>query len=511
MAFTSGSHVQSGEVFVNSAWSRVAFPTSFSSTPLVFAQITTRRGSDYVYVDIKNVTTTGFTIRAEEDRGPLGVWQDGVHLFESVSYIAIDPSTVVAGQGIEVKSMPIKQTRASSSTILTFSETFSAPPVLFSQIQTENNGQTARIDIISVSSGSAVLRVEEDRGSGVRGWDGAHTTETVAYLAIDSTLDFSSLGLMVGTEDVDSNWTSVCFDASCSDVFDSTPSFLAQSQTNFETDTAQVQVQSLTVGGFSGRQVELTGAGWNGIHAVESVGWLAFGTIASYDPAEHPIALVETSSSGVSYIESALIADGYPVTRFTNSDLIAGASLAGFDTLVMPGGTDPVYDAMDTTLQSVVQNFVSSGGGYVGICGGAIAGSDTVTLLDYYGVSLDMLGIGTGVNSIYNTGWTSYVGSSSPWLELEVSTDHAIFDGLYSAGDIATLRYYGGPVFSVLSSATVLATYYQNFDSSYSVIGSPAIVESSYGSGKVILFALHPEYDSSTQPLLLNAVQYVNE
>jgi glutamine amidotransferase-like uncharacterized protein len=284
-------------------------------------------------------------------------------------------------------------------------------------------------------------------------------------------------------------------------------------QTENENDTVQTEIRNITTEGFSVQLTELTRAGWDDIHVDETVAWSAYGTIyeETYDPAAYQIALVETSSSGVSFIETALVAEGYSVTRVINSDLISGAaSLSGFDTLIMPGGSDPVYDAMDTNLQTVVQNFVSAGGGYVGICGGAIAGSDTVTLLDYYSVTLDMLGIGAGVNSIYNTGWTSYIGSSSPWLELEVSTDHAIFDGLYSAGDIATLRYYGGPVFSVSSSATVLATYYQNFDSSYSVIGSPAIVESSFGSGTVILFALHPEYDSLTQPLLLNAVQYVN-
>ncbi len=97
--------IQSGTVsnFSSSrrtGWHNVTFPHSFPSTPVVFAQIQTYRGSDSPGIRIQNVTSSGFDVRMDElqahgatssTQGDLGKFAaDGVHPNpETLGWIAI--------------------------------------------------------------------------------------------------------------------------------------------------------------------------------------------------------------------------------------------------------------------------------------------------------------------------------------------------------------------------------------------------------------------------------------
>ncbi len=512
---------QTGVVNVRHGWVNVEFDDVFDAIPVVFAEIQTENGGQDVQVDIRNVSTTSFEIRLEEDKGKQKNWLDGWHYYEDVSWFAVDPSQVPGGVGVEVGITNFRQASWSDSSSLSFVESFSSDPRMFFEVQTENGGHTVRADLLALSEGGATLRLEEDPGPDMSGWDTWHTYEDVAYLAIDPVVDLSAYGILTNDVSLDHVWATVCFAEDCGEVYEEVPNVLVSLQSENESDTVRVDIKDVTTSGFTAQLEELTHAGWDNVHAAETVSWLALGALVvvpepepepepEYDASLYSVALVETSSSGVAPIESILNNEGYSVTRLSRSQVEAGISVDDYDLLVYPGGEDAVTEVMgNSAIQSAVQSFVSDGGGFIGVCGGAIAGAQSMTLLDYYSLSFNMLGVGLGVTAIYDTGWTSYIGGSyNP--DLMIVVEHEIL-GDYVSGDLMTMAYRGGPVFEVSGDAQVLATYTVDFDGSYSASGEGAIVTSEYGEGKTVLFALHPEFLSETNFLLENAAQWVND
>ena len=157
-----GLEVQSGEIDVRHQWEDVTFDTAFSNQPVVLAQIQTENGGQATYVDIRNLTTSGFQIRAEEDRGRNRTWLNGWHYYETIKWIAFDPSLVQAGQAFEAGVASFNQADPADWYSLGFTETFSEAPLVFSQLNSENGSHTARMDIQNVTDTSAELQIEED-------------------------------------------------------------------------------------------------------------------------------------------------------------------------------------------------------------------------------------------------------------------------------------------------------------------------------------------------------------
>ncbi|KKT20077.1 MAG: hypothetical protein UW03_C0010G0021 [Candidatus Peregrinibacteria bacterium GW2011_GWA2_43_8] len=521
VAFATDVTYQFGEESINTTWTTVTFDEAFSNTPLVFAEIQTENGSHAVQVDLRNVTMTSFQIRLEEDRGRNRGWLDGWHYYEDVNWFAIDPTEYTANDGVEVGSVNYKQLLRSNWGSVIFSETFSDTPLVLALIQTENGTDTVRADIRNLTSTGFEFRLEEDRGrsSTVNSWDGWHTTETVGYIAIDPALDLSPWNILFNTGETTSSWATVCFESDCSDVFVDTPSVFVEIQSENESDTVQIDIKNVSVSGFDVRLEELAVAGWDAVHGTEEFSWFAFGEIIASEPEPEPVSLdvlvVETSSSGVSYIISILENAGHTVTSMTSFEIESAGSLStdDYDLVVYPGGEDAAYDGMNTALQTIFQDYVYQGGGFIGICGGAIAGSEQLhAYTSYYDYTTDMLGIGLGVTADYDISWLDYVGASII-ADFELETDHAILGGAYTTGDTLAITYAGGPVFTVDDTVTVIASYTIDIvsDTGYSSNGMPAIVETSYGDGTVILFAPHPEFNASTHFLLENAALYVSE
>ena len=524
---------QYGQLQITNAFTTITFDEPFTNQPVVFAEIQSENYEDDVQLDIRYLDTESFQIRLEEDRGRDRSWLNRSHSYEDITWMAFDPTEITPGYGVEAGTVNFKQQSDGRWTNVGLTETYTDTPIVFTQIQSKNGWHVVRDDIQNVTTDGFELRMEEDKGNGTSGdWDGWHIAEDIAYIAFDSSLDLSDCGMSFGITDVDENWTEVCFNDDCSDYYESTPVVTAEIQSENEADTVQVDLQNITESSFEIRLEELDLAGWDGVHVAEDVAWVAYGTPLEVaepepdpepdpepEPEPEPVAyniliadsLEDPSSSGTDDIADILETAGHTVTFKESAEIESEGSISSeFDIVLYPGGTDPVYDAMDATLQGIVQNYVSAGGNFIGICGGSIAGSENMSLINYYGYTMSMLGVGAGVTANYDTAWTSYVGNSIT-ADFEVETDHAIF-GNYSAGDEISMTYAGGPAFSVDSSVTVLATYTIDLAySSYSTNGAPAIVETSYGDGEVILFAAHPEFTSSTHFLLTNAVEYLME
>ena len=515
-----------GVASIRQNWVTVNFTETFSDTPTVFAQIQTEAGSDDCMVELRGITTTGFQMRLEEDRGSDRSWFNGGHYYEDVAWIAFDPTELVAGYGAEAGMTNFYQYTYNYWHPVSFTGSFAEAPMVFYQTQTRNGGHTERTDISNITASGFSARIEEDMGNGMPGgWDGVHVNENIAYLALDSALDLADDGILTGTEGVGNGWETICFNDDCSDAFTAVPGIFANIQTEYESDTAQVDLRDVTVAGFDIRLDEVTQGGWDGLHVDETVAWMAYGEVIpalppepQFEPGDYNVLVIDTDSNLDGNVRDILVGMGYNVD-FQPSSYIESGVPADYDLIAYPGGEDPVYDAMGASLQSSVQAFADAGGDFIGICGGAIAGSENMSLA---GIPwpLSMLGIGDGVTANYDMNLTDYIGYPYD-PEFNIEMDHPIFGDSYGAGDTISLAYRGGPVFTAGPGVEVLATYVTDIDEAgmpfYDADGQPAIVASEYDAngdgtaGQVVLFAIHPEMYADTNFLLENAAQWVIE
>ena len=178
----------------------IAFRQTYSTPPAVFT-LATKQGSNPAGLRVVNVTTTGFDIYTIEPQG-----EDGPHKrMTTVPYIAIEKGehTFPDGTKILVGSVDTKkyyQKGVSDEWESISISGFNTTPVILAEIQTRNNERTdnavpdaiskpwfsAAVKDISSSGFSLTLNKSETTDGTIA------TTENVAYLAIDSSLQGSS-------------------------------------------------------------------------------------------------------------------------------------------------------------------------------------------------------------------------------------------------------------------------------------------------------------------------------
>lgn len=174
--------------------------------------------------------------------------------------------------------------------------------------------------------------------------------------------------------------------------------------------------------------------------------------------------------------------------RTINAEQVKQASWVKDASLfVMPGGLDGYYHSnLSGAGNKVIQNYVKSGGKYLGICAGAYYASSSV--------AFDAIG---GIKTFGDRELKFYSEASIGPL--------APFDAVYPIGiraarvktvfeDVpeSTVFYNGGGFFSNIENVEntkILATYENNL---------PAIVQVDYFKGKVILSGVHFEFDPDT-------------
>ncbi len=160
---------------------------------------------------------------------------------------------------------------------------------------------------------------------------------------------------------------------------------------------------------------------------------------------------------------------------YATSTVINSATLAGYNLLAMPGGDGgSLYLGSSSINGAAIKNFVSNGGGYLGICAGAYAGSNYV----------DGRYNGWGVAPDVNAKPVSYTGL------LSMKFTSAGQQILGRTGTI-NIEHYNGPALYVTGgNAVVLATY---ADSHTGYQGYADIVGDYYGKGRSVLMGSHPE------------------
>lgn len=162
--------------------------------------------------------------------------------------------------------------------------------------------------------------------------------------------------------------------------------------------------------------------------------------------------------------------------------------LAEFDLLCIPGGNMYLY-AQDLSPRGKthIREFVSGGGGYVGICGGAYFAGERVIWL---GAQLPMtpLGLYRGTAEGPDNGIFPFPAFGMCRVDI-ADTTHPI---ARSEPDSSWILYYWGPTLMPApeESVTVLARYHAG--------NRPAILAFDYGLGRVFLVGPHPEFEEDS-------------
>ena len=184
------------------------------------------------------------------------------------------------------------------------------------------------------------------------------------------------------------------------------------------------------------------------------------------------------------------------VTTVNGEDIISGC-LDGFDVLAWPGGHYPAYWEVGLEGKSKIQEFISDGGGYIGMCAGAWWACDYMVWMadpDYpppeYKVEGDELNLdlfpGVARGPIEEI--TPFYTGTMTRINI-VDHTHPITSSL---PDHMQILYWGGPHLLPYESADVTIL------GRYDVTGTPAIVAFEYGDGRVFLCGPHPEIEEDS-------------
>lgn len=157
-----------------------------------------------------------------------------------------------------------------------------------------------------------------------------------------------------------------------------------------------------------------------------------------------------------------------------NEEDIQESKLLGHDVLVVPGGYTWFYmPSLGNLGRKRIRSFIAQGGKFIGICSGAYIAPKSVILPSEFNevhIGLDIIDVEI----------TRARGRGIRKIEI-VKPEHPIVSGYYGSIEI---YYQNGPLMKAGHGVEVLAVY---------ETGEGAILLSSFGKGKVILFSPHPE------------------
>ncbi len=195
-----------------------------------------------------------------------------------------------------------------------------------------------------------------------------------------------------------------------------------------------------------------------------------------------------TWQDGLTALEQFLDWKGVPYGE-VNADTINNSDWASrYQAICFPGGYAYYYKlAIDSNGIRKIREFVSQGGGYLGICAGAYFASDSVVweedgMLDYPLDLFDGVAIGA-IDSI--AAWDNYT-----MTQVDLNSNHPI-NQFEPASEM--ILYYGGPYFRKHPNAQM-----DTVGKWYGFHDLPGIITCSYGQGRVLLMGPHPEIEEDS-------------
>ena len=220
-----------------------------------------------------------------------------------------------------------------------------------------------------------------------------------------------------------------------------------------------------------------------------------------FDERELKIALFRSDTMGNSGEEWGVILDSDPLFRWetVGAKEIRQGKLSSYDLLIVPGGKSSEFSKeLHAAGKKAIRDFVESGGGYFGVCAGAfLAAANTDG-----GLSLANVGVKTGQRFVPGVGSVSVAVRGGGDVSIALTGEGKTL--LPGWPEEQTVQYTGGPVFSDarrrdLNPYVVLAdftseTFMYEFQKG-EMIGTPAVILTQYGRGRVLLSSGHLEFN----------------
>jgi hypothetical protein len=172
-----GTHLEAGKFETDAVDAFVAlrFAGPFRKTPVVATSVVTYNGPDAVSGRLRNVSKAAFEYCMQEQEA-----NTDVHTYETICYIACEPSTGKLADGTVFEVGRTPEAVFHSAYGLFFQPAFMDSPVFIAGMQTANGMDTANLrwenkDILGVD-----ILVDEEQSADS---ETSHTTEAVGYMA----------------------------------------------------------------------------------------------------------------------------------------------------------------------------------------------------------------------------------------------------------------------------------------------------------------------------------------
>ena len=257
---TPNLNIETGEVPVTGEWGRVTFATPFQN-PVVIAGPAGINDTDPGVIRLRNIDATGFEIKMAE-------WDylDDTHPEETVSYIVMEKGRTTLPDGSIVEAGTFNG--APTNQNIRYSAPFNKIPVVITTVASENELDTisGRLSKITTSSFAYYFK-EQEKNKNV------HVKETVNFIAwepgmgIIGTLRFEVAKTAAGLTDA---WSLIPFQQ----TFQQPPLFLADMQTNNNTDTSTLRARGAAATGALVKVEEEQSKDLETTHPEETVGFI---------------------------------------------------------------------------------------------------------------------------------------------------------------------------------------------------------------------------------------------
>ncbi|MEM7587128.1 MAG: H-type lectin domain-containing protein [Acidobacteriota bacterium] len=162
-----------GTVNINHTWTTVNFNQSFSAAPVVVAQLASNNGGQAAATRIRNVTTSSFQVRLQEEEA-----NDGTHAVERVDWVAVEVGTSTFS-GNKVVAGRTGNSVTNAWATINFSSV--GNPVFLAAMQTFDGSDPTALRQRNLSSTSVQVKCEEEQSGDT---EVAHTTEVVGYIVV---------------------------------------------------------------------------------------------------------------------------------------------------------------------------------------------------------------------------------------------------------------------------------------------------------------------------------------
>ena len=194
------------------------------------------------------------------------------------------------------------------------------------------------------------------------------------------------------------------------------------------------------------------------------------------------------------------------VSRVTTADIVAG-KLDEFDVLIHPGGSGSKQgNDLGEDGRQQVRQFVSQGGGFLGVCAGAYLATNDYTwslnLIDAKVVDRKHWARGTGTVQLElsPSGQDLFKAKSS---ELEI---------FYGQGPLLARREWDDPKIPDYESLAIYGSEIAKNGAPNGIMkGTSAAVRCDYGKGRVFCFSAHPELTEGLHYLIPTVVQWLKK